>query len=1026
MFDIDKMFLARFNYKIKNGKLRKVQYDYDKFKRTRKATTEELQNMLLDIYQTLLTADDHQLAARTPLDVSTGPLKDFLVGASKKYQTPTTELDDSAQMEKYDGYYLTPTFQTKQKEKNAGSDQGIGPMALNSVFRYFIQASGLKLKADEVLQKYGLNNIQRIYDNNGEDILDLTSALINAFVDAVKDNYIGRGNVNGFTFDVTSFLVTSGFGHNTFALLTQPIIMKVASKFNAYKNGKIGITDAQSGMNYIYDAIDEFCKENGFDAPGITNVAELNGFLDGFGMPNPSDLDMSSLEHSLAAINKDSKKAQEYYQSLSDAKTDEEKYKLLQTKPVERNNEWFAKQMSYLNLFRYLKDVADEYHTALSCAQVDTKKYGLNAAEIISFIQTHDQFLSESKFFENPEVLFTNTFLNEKYIQGVEGMFNVFGDTIFEFSKVTKEIADTLAIKENKYGKFSKDFLKRAVPRIKSVMLLPFFNQYLHERFPDSERPLAEMVLGENGVLARFNKIKMKALMSNMGTTLFTNNLLTMNFNPNNKGIPQFVLISNILRDNPYLKSNIQMDLNELFNSDDKEIRQWAQDFAVYMFYLTGGTDANAGGNIRTTLYDLMPPQHLANLEITMGDGTKQTLNEYTEQKFNNLSSVDEATLDHIMMLTMLTEDNAVPVIKNSPKNKSYVMNLVGENNGVVQVIGRQAQSLQDKNGHFAEYVKMKGRKGKYIFYKLGNIITTPKRDGEGVWVSPVYYRMQSLGYRDSKINSFSIRADGEIQSDGSIKSLFNMQQGITKNDKLYPNFAELPEKYQTQIQKRLDQKSGKIWTIQEYESSLKEGPTIESKPVESTETKGDLAEISKHVNTVNSTSYDKRTEYNAKNSDVTLQFGINLGTTGEKSTAKHAGSKLITFDLKNPDATAYAKNITTILNNPKNSSSGLTVNIAGNGLKTFVGYNQNDIDELIYNNIRNLIKNGVKINKIISGGQTGVDEAGIKAAMRLNIDWEINTTKDYKFRTADGTDIKSKELFLARFDDTYKKFCKS
>jgi hypothetical protein len=32
------------------------------------------------------------------------------------------------------------------------------------------------------------------------------------------------------------------------------------------------------------------------------------------------------------------------------------------------------------------------------------------------------------------------------------------------------------------------------------------------------------------------------------------------------------------------------------------------------MFYVSGGTDSNAGGIVRTTVYDIIPPQYLANL----------------------------------------------------------------------------------------------------------------------------------------------------------------------------------------------------------------------------------------------------------------------------------------------------------------------------------------------------------------------------------------------------------------------------
>lgn len=226
------------------------------------------------MYQAVLTSDEHYLAANTPLDVCTAPLKNFATSLSTEdtilvNSLPEKEEDiqkdkiyrikkknqDSFEMFKWDvaknkfvkvaerpmnaadyektidGYHLGTVFQTAQKVKNAGSDGGIGPMALNSVFRFFTQVSGLRLKPNDYLKKLGIDNITNLYDRNGEDILDITSALINAHVDAVKDNYIGAVNVNGYTYSITAFLTSAGFGNDTFAFLTQPILQEVAKNW---------------------------------------------------------------------------------------------------------------------------------------------------------------------------------------------------------------------------------------------------------------------------------------------------------------------------------------------------------------------------------------------------------------------------------------------------------------------------------------------------------------------------------------------------------------------------------------------------------------------------------------------------------------------------------------------------------------------------------------------------------------------------------------------------------------------------
>lgn len=56
------------------------------------------------------------------------------------------------------------------------------------------------------------------------------------------------------------------------------------------------------------------------------------------------------------------------------------------------------------------------------------------------------------------------------------------------------------------------------------------------------------------------------------------------------------MLVTQQFKEDSDVKNNVQLALSELFNSTDPEIKQWAEDFAVYMFYVSGGTDSNAGG----------------------------------------------------------------------------------------------------------------------------------------------------------------------------------------------------------------------------------------------------------------------------------------------------------------------------------------------------------------------------------------------------------------------------------------------
>ena len=70
---------------------------------------------------------------------------------------------------------------------------------------------------------------------------------------------------------------------------------------------------------------------------------------------------------------------------------------------------------------------------------------------------------------------------------------------------------------------------------------------------------------------------------------------------------------------------------------------------------------------------------------------------------------------------------------------------------------------------------------------------------------------------------------------------------------------------------------------------------------------------------------------------------------------------------------------------------------------------------------LQKLLDKGITISSIRSGGQTGIDEAGIIAAQRLGIPNEVHTTSNYMFRGRDGKDISDEEKFKARFNELVK-----
>lgn len=753
-FDIDKMFLARYNYEVYKGKLQKVRYKTNEvLNNTKHCSTVSLQNALLDIYQAVLTDSKHYLAANTPLDVCTAPLKQFAQNEINSEQG--TNLQKTL-----DGYDVNPSFQTEQKEKNSGSDNGIGPMALNSVFRFFVQVSNLKLRPNKLLKDLGIDSIDKVFDQNGEDILDVTSALINAHVDAVKDNYIGKVNVNGYSFDVTSLLVSTGFGNDSFAFLSQPILKQVAKNWMQFKNGHIGVSeDQQRGSRYLDIVKSDFEKR--YESKLTADEVEL---FDRSIFDEPATKDEMQLEYMINQIN-----------NPTDTK------------------EWLAQQLRYLNTFLELKDVAEGYSAAIRAVQVDTKKYGISANDLISFMQAKEQLESNANLtFINARQLFDNTFLGDKYDKGIQELFETFNTTILEFSQLYIDYAYSLCRKYGRFGRFSKEFLRRVGPKIKTVLFAPFFAQYLVNRF-DAQYPLHKLVAGSQSVPSRLMKIREKCIRNNEGVALFN----ILQYNPSaSVNLPQFMLVDPAIRDNELIRSNVQAAMSELFESDDAEVRQWMNDFAVYMFYLTGGSDANAGGMIKTTLYDLLPPQHLANLSVRTGNGSTMTFNEYvTDLMSGNGADVDNTTLDWVMRLVALTDDNLLPLVTSG---RQYSVTKLSKDGSVI-TIKKGSNNLRDySTNKFIKFIKIRDNENNTTTtYQLGDVAVVKYKDKE--YQNPIYYKVGQLGYRNLANPVFSVRADGYVTEDGTVRSLLQQTPQFTATQ-----FSELDGDTQRAVEANL------------------------------------------------------------------------------------------------------------------------------------------------------------------------------------------------------------------------------
>lgn len=163
---------------------------------------------------------------------------------------------------------------------------------------------------------------------------------------------------------------------------------------------------------------------------------------------------------------------------------------------------------------------------------------------------------------------------------------------------------------------------------------------------------------------------------------------------------------------------------------------------------------------------------------------------------------------------------------------------------------------------------------------------------------------------------------------------------------------------------------------------------------------------------------YKARTEENILQTDGTLAIYVDGTTFGEKVTKqlclKHS-KPFFEFDLL---AEKPVRSRLDYISEWIEENCIYALNIAGNGIYTFKNKlkncSQKYIDDIVFSILSKSVDD--KINKIQSGGQTGVDEAGIKYALIRGIEAKIVAPKGWVFRDENGVDHYNEKLFKQRF----------
>jgi len=228
-FDIDKAFVMvpNFYFDAKAGKVKKVGYDLNNLEETSKAG---LENLRLDLAREMLMHPSAYASVMAPLD------DPWLEKAAKNLYP---EVGAKRAME-----FFTGRVQLNNKSTFDGAKSLIGVIANHMTSHSLFMVEDISF-TDYYLGvgqtgNGGNTTLSNKFDVNGKEIAGTLGAYMNAIVDAAKDAYISRANINQTTAGTAFMLARAGVDRNWInAFMGQPAIKDLVAAQDAAE-GRFG------------------------------------------------------------------------------------------------------------------------------------------------------------------------------------------------------------------------------------------------------------------------------------------------------------------------------------------------------------------------------------------------------------------------------------------------------------------------------------------------------------------------------------------------------------------------------------------------------------------------------------------------------------------------------------------------------------------------------------------------------------------------------------------------------------------
>lgn len=567
-FDIDHLYLARYNVN-KDGK-----YEFDP------ESAEGLQNSIIESILTVLKDKKSLNILYKSIDNDTELVTSIADEIPEQGNTKSVAYN-----------FGTLHEQVTRKNDYITGKTGIGPFALNVTNHILTTLYGVKFKESSFTNITGITGFDQILDEDNNQISSWLSAFINAHVDIVKDPYISKLNVNGFTYNMINLLARNGKGKQGLYFLCQPIIREMAK---ADIDAKSQFTRDPKIFKSAFEMRDKRLAEI---FPSVTGKAIDDQYIKDATEPNKSKGEparraeiVNSVLNNMDMLQKIAKNPDLVYAQTEDG----EKAR--------------AFQVNCYIAWKCLEKYSNALNSLVQYTKIDTRKQGKNFLEMKAYLRGYENLTNPEtdQLFDMDSInnLIHGTWIEQKTRDAIQEPMRVMSGQSFQgtpqFMEQLINLSDDFKYKTNdresdllRNAKTMKKISQAASSQIKAryaVRLAKSLGIDVKGLF-DGNATIFDRLNSIQACIQRdaygLGRLKDNYLLSHLAPyiqdqDIFVNGKLT------NK--PKFISVINSMDESKMSADMFIESWEELLNDPQANVRRFANDLILYAMLTSGDT----------------------------------------------------------------------------------------------------------------------------------------------------------------------------------------------------------------------------------------------------------------------------------------------------------------------------------------------------------------------------------------------------------------------------------------------------